>query len=204
MLPLNSITDETFCATALCPDADTVDTGDPGIALGNRRGGIRARDHEGSRVSSGNEKREFGGERSHGACDSESPFSCNGSVNVVSRTRHCDEMGSLVSDTQSALPRHRARCNRKPGNGTRAVFVAISGTPASRERFQRVPTSLTRTHLYSRNGEPGFLLGPGALPVTGVPGPCHLWSRHVDRFFVFSLFIVQGNGFILNMCSRNI
>lgn len=58
-------------------------------------------------------------------------------------SRHGDEeMGSLVSDTQSALPRHRACCNRKPGNGTRAVFVAISGTSASRERFQPVSTTL--------------------------------------------------------------
>lgn len=65
----------------------------------------------------------------------------------MQRSREClapyeshgdEEMGSLVSDTQNALPRHRACCNRKPGNGTRAVFVAISGTSASRERFQRV------------------------------------------------------------------
>lgn len=110
-----------------------------------------------------------------------SPFSCNGPVNVVARTRHGDEMGSLVSDTQSALPRHRARCNRKPGNGTRAVFVAISGTSASRERFQRVSTRLTRTHLYLRS-ETLFSL---------CPPPCtsgHHCHRTTPRIFLSSSF----------------
>jgi hypothetical protein len=48
------------------------------------------------------------------------------------------EMGSLVSDTGSALPRHRARCNRKPGNGTsiRGYFGAASAL-----RFKRVSPS---------------------------------------------------------------
>lgn len=91
--------------------------------------------------------------RNYSACDFQVAF-------FVQRFRECrcayerhgDEMGSLVSDTQSALPRHRACCNRKPGNGTRAVFVAISGTSASRERFQRVSTRrLTWTHLYLRS-----------------------------------------------------
>lgn len=82
-------------------------------------------------------------------------------------------MGSLVSDTQSALPRHRACCNRKPGNGTRAVFVAISGTSASRERFQRVSTRLTRTHLYLCNEN-----SPSSA--SGHP------SRSISTFSIFS------------------
>lgn len=113
-----------------------------------------------------------------------SPFSCNGSVNVVARTRHGDEMGSLVSDTQSALPRHRARCNRKPGNGTRAVFVAISGTSASRERFQRVSTRLTRTHLYLRS-ETLFSLCP---PPWTSGHHCH-WTLYFSFVFISFFFV---------------
>lgn len=121
-----------------------------------------------------------------------SPFSCNGSVNVVARTRHGDEMGSLVSDTQSALPRHRARCNRKPGNGTRAVFVAISGTSASRERFQRVSTRLTRTHLYLRS-ETLFSLCP---PPWTSGHHCH-WTLYFS--FVFLSFFFCTSAIYCNM-----
>lgn len=131
-----------------------------------------------------------------------SPFSCNGSVNVVARTRHGDEMGSLVSDTQSALPRHRARCNRKPGNGTRAVFVAISGTSASRERFQRVSTRLTRTHLYLRS-ETLF-----SLPATmDFRPPLSLdpvfFFRLSFLFFLYECNLLQHDGFRRELSERN-
>jgi len=54
---------------------------------------------------------------------------------AVATTTHGVEASSLVTDTGSALPRHRARCNRKPGNGTsiRGYFGATSAL-----RFERV------------------------------------------------------------------
>jgi len=57
---------------------------------------------------------------------------------AVAGTTHGVEMGSLVTDTGSALPRHRARCNRKPGNGTsiRGYFGATSAL-----QFERVSPS---------------------------------------------------------------
>ncbi|KYM95284.1 hypothetical protein ALC62_14195 [Cyphomyrmex costatus] len=56
----------------------------------------------------------------------------------IAATTHSVEASSLITDTGSALPRHRARCNRKPGNGTsiRGYFGATSAL-----RFERVSPS---------------------------------------------------------------